>query len=47
MRVIERVKPYDSWLNTDDDDMCPEHTEHLYNIYTMSAQRLRRWSNIV
>ena len=25
----------------------PENTKHLYNIYTMPAQRLRRWSNIV
>ena len=25
----------------------PVSTEHLYNIYTTSAQRLRRWSNIV
>ena len=25
----------------------PANTNHLYNIYTMSAQRLRRWSNIV
>ena len=25
---------------------CPANTRHLYNIYTMSAQRLRRWSNI-
>ena len=24
----------------------PANTKHLYNIYTMSAQRLRRWSNI-
>ena len=24
----------------------PANTRHLYNIYTMSAQRLRRWSNI-
>ena len=24
-----------------------KHTKHLYNIYTTSAQRLRRWSNIV
>ena len=23
------------------------NTKHLYSIYTMSAQRLRRWSNIV
>ena len=26
---------------------CPANTNHLYNIYTTSAQRLRRWSNIV
>ena len=29
---------------------CPSHpanTKHLYNICTTSAQRLRRWSNIV
>ena len=25
----------------------PANTKHLYNIYTTSAQRLRRWSNIV
>ena len=25
----------------------PANTEHLYNICTTSAQRLRRWSNIV
>ena len=25
---------------------CPANTRHLYNIYTKSAQRLRRWSNI-
>ena len=25
---------------------CPTNTRHLYNIYTTSAQRLRRWSNI-
>ena len=25
----------------------PVDTEHLYNIYTTSAIRLRRWSNIV
>ena len=25
---------------------CPANTRHLYNIYTTSAQRLRRWSNI-
>ena len=24
----------------------PANTKHLYNIYTTSAQRLRRWSNI-
>ena len=26
---------------------CPANTKHLYNIYTTSAQRLRRWSNVV
>ena len=26
---------------------CPANTKHLYNIYTTSAQRLRRWSNIL
>ena len=26
---------------------CPADTKHLYNICTMSAQRLRRWSNII
>ena len=25
----------------------PANTKHLYNIYTTSVQRLRRWSNIV
>ena len=25
----------------------PTNTTHLYNIYTTSTQRLRRWSNIV
>ena len=25
---------------------CPANTKHLYNIYTTSAKRLRRWSNI-
>ena len=25
----------------------PANTKHLYNTYTTSAQRLRRWSNIV
>ena len=25
----------------------PENTKYLYNIYTTSSQRLRRWSNIV
>ena len=25
---------------------CPANTRHLYGIYTTSAQRLRRWSNI-
>ena len=25
----------------------PANTKHLYNICTTSAQRLRRWSNIV
>ena len=25
----------------------PANTKHLYNMYTTSAQRLRRWSNIV
>ena len=25
---------------------CPANTIHLYNIYTSSAQHLRRWSNI-
>ena len=25
---------------------CPANARHLYNIYAMSAQRLRRWSNI-
>ena len=25
----------------------PANTKHLYSIYTTSAQRLRRWSNIV
>ena len=25
----------------------PANTKHLYNIYTTSAQRLRRWSNFV
>ena len=25
----------------------PAKTTHLYNIFTTSAQRLRRWSNIV
>ena len=25
----------------------PANTKHLYNICTASAQRLRRWSNIV
>ena len=25
----------------------PANRKHLYNIYTTSAQRLRRWSNIV
>ena len=29
-------------------DWCfPVNTKHLYNIYKTSAQRLRRWSNIV
>ena len=23
---------------------CPANTKHLYNIYTTSAQRLKRWS---
>ena len=27
--------------------MYPAGTKHLYNISTMSAQRLRRWSDIV
>ena len=27
--------------------VIPANTKHLYNICTMSAQRLRRWSNIV
>ena len=26
---------------------CPANTTHLHNIYTTSAQRLLRWSNIV
>ena len=26
---------------------CRANTKRLYNIYTTSAQRLRRWSNIV
>ena len=25
---------------------CPANARHLYDIYAMSAQRLRRWSNI-
>ena len=25
---------------------CLANARHLYDIYTMSAQRLRRWSNI-
>ena len=25
---------------------CPANTRHLYNIYTTTAQRLRRWSKI-
>ena len=25
----------------------PANTKHLYNIYAMPAQRLRRWSSIV
>ena len=28
-------------------DVEPANTKHLYNISTTSAQRLRRWSNIV
>ena len=28
-------------------DNYPANKKHLYNIYTTSAQRLRRWSNIV
>ena len=31
-----------AWYNDN-----PENTTHLYNICTTSAQRLRRWSNIV
>ena len=27
--------------------MIPVYTKHLYNIYTTSAQCLRRWSNMV
>ena len=27
--------------------VIPANTKHLYNIYATSAQRLRRWSNIV
>ena len=27
--------------------VIPTNTKHLYNIYTTSAQRLRRWTNIV
>ena len=27
--------------------LVPANTNHLYTIYTTSAQRLRRWSNIV
>ena len=27
--------------------VSPANTKHLNNIYTTSAQRLRRWSNIV
>ena len=30
-----------------DRDNNPANTQHLYNICTMSAQSLRRWSNIV
>ena len=26
---------------------CPANARHLYDIYAMSAQRLRRWFNIV
>ena len=25
---------------------CPANARYLYDIYAMSAQRLRRWSNI-
>ena len=33
-----------------DENTCrsyPVNTKHLYNIYTISDKRLRRWSNIV
>ena len=34
------------WINVQCLRESPENTRHLYNIYTTSAQRLRRWSNI-
>ena len=34
-------------VNTDRIINHPTNTKHLYNIYTTSAQRLRRWSYIV
>ena len=38
------------WIALDDQHRTsgsPANTKHLYNIYTMLAQRRRRWANIV
>ena len=46
-QYTQNVKPklYYCWHSIVDNN--PTNTKHLYNIYTMSAKRLRRWSNIV
>ena len=37
----------DMWSNLSMITYDPVHTNHLHNIFTTSAQRLRRWSSIV
>ena len=41
--VLKREDPVRGVLKRED----PVNTKHLYNIYTMLSQRLRRWPNIV
>ena len=41
------VKPYNFLLKISSPKINPANTKHLYTICTTSAQRLRRWSNIV